>query len=348
MKAINQIISLALSLCLIVAVLTSCGTAQINLSDDSDKISIVTTIFPPYDFARQIAGQNADITMLLPPGTESHSYEPSPRDIITIQNCDIFVYGGGESDEWIDSILESMDVSNMQIISMMEVSNALHEETVEGMQTAAGHDHEHDEDEHEHEHDEDEHEHEAESDWHTSGGSHEQYDEHVWTSPKNSILICRAICDALCSMDAVNIQQYKQACEQYILQLEQLDDRFEDIVANAKRKSIIFGDRFPFLYLVKEYDLSYWAAYPGCSSETEVSAATLAFLIDKVKAEQIPVVFYLEFSNQKIADIICESTNAKKLQFHSCHTISSDDLQNGVTYIDLMNQNADNLKEALN
>lgn len=334
MKAINRIISLALSLCLLAAIFTSCGTAQINSSDDSGKISIVTTIFPPYDFARQIAGQNADITMLLPPGTESHSYEPSPRDIITIQSCDIFVYGGGESDEWIDSILESMDVSNMQIISMMEVSNALHEETVEGMQTAAGHKHDH--------------EHEAEDDWHTSGGSHEQYDEHVWTSPKNSILICHAICDALCSIDAVNSQQYKQACEQYILQLEQLDNRFNDIVANAKRKSIIFGDRFPFLYLVKEYDLSYWAAYPGCSSETEVSAATLAFLIDKVKAEQIPVVFYLEFSNQKIADIICESTNAKKLQLHSCHTISSDDLQNGVTYIDLMNQNADNLKEALN
>lgn len=330
MKAIKKTISLVLSLCLFITILTSCGSTQTISSNDSGKISIVTTIFPPYDFARQIAGQNADITMLLAPGTETHSYDPSPRDIITIQNCDIFVYGGGESDEWINSILDSMDTDNMQIISMMEVSNALQEETVEGMQGNAIH------------------EHEDESDWHTSGGSYDGYDEHVWTSPKNSILICRAICDALCSIDAANSQQYKQACEQYVLQLEQVDSRFEDIVSNAKRKSIVFGDRFPFLYFAKEYGLSYWAAYPSCSSETEVSAATLAFLIDKVETEQIPVVFYLEFSNQKIADIICESTGAKKLQFHSCHTISKDDFQNGVSYIDLMNQNADNLKEALN
>lgn len=323
MNRFNRITAVILALILTVVSITSCTGAEKPV--DSDKISIITTIFPPYDFAKQIAGEYADVAMLLPPGSESHSYEPSPKDIISIQSCDIFIYGGGESDSWVDGILSDIDTSAVKVIAMMDETEAMQEEISEGMM-----------EEHENGHDS------------KSDGIYDGYDEHVWTSPKNAEKICEAICRELCLIDEQNSQYYKQSCKEYISKLEQLDLRFEQIVNNAKRKSMVFGDRFPFLYFVKEYGLSYWAAFPGCSSETEASASTIAFLTDKVKNENIPVVFYIEFSNHKIADAIAEAVGAKIMLFHSCHTVSKDELEAGVTYIELMNSNADNLEEALN
>ena len=308
---------------ILVATLCACGNKENSVSkaqSGSDgKISVVTTIFPPYDFARQVGGDNVDLTMLLKPGTESHNYDPTPQDIIKIQNCDLFIYVGGESDEWVKDILESDNSKPKKIIALIDCVDAVEEEIVEGMEDK----------------DEDDDSHKIE------------YDEHVWTSPKNAIIISKKISSALIELDKDNAKTYEKNTTEYSQKLSLLDSKFQSIVDNAKRKTIIFGDRFPMRYFADEYGLKYYAAFPGCSSETEPSAATVSFLIDKVKAEKIPVVFSIEFSNGKVADTICEDTRAKKLTFHSCHNVTQEQFDSGVTYIDLMNQNAENIKEAL-
>ncbi|MDR1626666.1 MAG: metal ABC transporter substrate-binding protein [Spirochaetia bacterium] len=283
-----------------------------------NKITVSATIFPPYDFVRAIAGDRVNLSMLLPPGAESHSFEPSPQDIITMQNSRLFVYAGGESDEWVDRILESMDTANMKILPLMDCVDAVEEEIVEGME-------------------EEEEEEEGIA-----------YDEHVWTAPKNAARIVQAIADALCALDAANADFYRQNSAAYIVKLEELDAEFRAVADNAKRKTIIFGDRFPFRYLADSYGLSYYAAFPGCSTETECSAATVAFLIDKMKSERVPVIFHIELSNEKIADTIAEATGAKKLLLHACHNISKSDFEKGEGYLSLMRGNLRNLREALN
>lgn len=322
----KKFLSVIIMSVMLVATLCACGNSKNSASktqsgsDDSNgKISVVTTIFPPYDFARQVGGDNVDLTMLLKPGTESHNYDPTPQDIIKIHNCDLFIYVGGESDEWVRDILESNDSKPKKIISLMDCVDAVEEEIVEGMEDK----------------DEDDDTHKIE------------YDEHVWTSPKNSIIISKKISSALIELDKDNAKTYEKNTTEYSQKLSLLDSKFQNIVDNAKRKTIIFGDRFPMRYFADEYGLKYYAAFPGCSSETEPSAATVSFLIDKVKAEKIPVVFSIEFSNGKVADTICEDTGAKKLTFHSCHNITQEQFDSGITYIDLMNQNAENIKEAL-
>lgn len=321
MKRIFSFIPIA---ALILSLLAGCGQSPrggTGTGGTGDgKLSVVSTIFPGYDFTREVAGGKAGLTMLLPPGSESHSFEPTPQDVIRIQNCDIFIYVGGESDTWVRDILDSMDTTGMKIISMMDLVDVVEEERKEGMES--GDDHEQDEEE-------------------------AEYDEHVWTSPVNAMQITRAIADALCEKDETNADYYRENCAAYIEKLETLDADFRDAVAGGVRKTLIFGDRFPFRYFVDEYGLDYYAAFPGCSSDTESSAKTVAFLVDEVKAGNIPVVFYIEFSNEKMADTICEATAAKKLLFHSCHNVTKDDLEKGVTYLDLMTQNARNLREAL-
>jgi zinc transport system substrate-binding protein len=280
------------------------------------RINVTATIFPPYDFVRQIAGDRVNLTMLLPPGAESHSFEPSPRDIITIQNSDIFIYGGGDSDNWIDQILQSMNTDNMRILAMMDAVDVVEEEIVEGME------------------EEDEEEETV-------------YDEHVWTSPRNAILIVRAIAELLCEADSANAVLYRQNSAFYIDELARLDTAFSETTAGAKRKTFIFADRFPFRYFADAYGLSYFAAFPGCSTETEPSAATVAFLINIVRAEQIPVVFHIELSNERMADTISGETGAKKLLFHSCHNITKRDFDSGLGYLEIMRRNVENLREAL-
>lgn len=293
-----------------------------NISkDDTGKISVVVSIFPAYDFSREIAGDKAELTLLLPPGSESHSYEPTPQDIITIQNCDVFIYVGGESDVWVDKILESMDTSNMKILKMMDMVDVVEEEIVEGMEG----------DEHDHDHEED-----------------AEYDEHVWTSVRNSQLIVQAISDTFCDIDSENKELYKSNTAAYIEELKELDKEFEEVVSKSKYNTIVFGDRFPLRYFADDYGLTYYAAFPGCSSETEASASTVAFLIDTIEELGLPVVFHIEFSNERMADAISEGTGAKSLLFHSCHNVSKDDIEAGVGYIDLMKQNVINLEEALN
>jgi len=335
----KKLISILLSMCILLGMLSGCSINTDSYIEPSDKISVIATIFAPYDFIREIAGDFAEVTMLLPPGTESHSYEPTPQDIIKIQNCDVFVYVGGDSDSWVQKILESMDTSGIRIITLMDCVEVVEEEIVEGMEVGAeSHDNEHN-----HEEAEENNEHNNE---HTEDNNHE-YDEHVWTSPQNAKVIVQKISDILCEADTYNSNSYKENTTAYLAKLNDLDSKFQEVVNSAKHKTLIFGDRFPFRYFAEVYGLEYFAAFPGCSTETEASAATVAFLIDKVKAESIPVVFHAELSNKKMANTISEETGAKVLLLHACHNITKDEMENGVSYLELMYQNVENLKEAL-
>ena len=337
MKRILTIISILTAAAMFFTACSGRNTATIS-ENESKKISVVATIFPQYDFIRQIAGDNVELSMLLPPGAESHSFDPTPQDIIRIQNSDMFIYVGGESDSWIDDILSSMDTSNMEIVSLMNLVDIVEEEIVEGMED----DHEHDDDG----------EHEEAAEQHDDSGhddsEHEvEYDEHVWTSPRNAMIIVQSLSDMLCVLDPANASIYEQNTASYLEELENLDNTFKEAVSAGSRKTLVFGDRFPFRYFADAYGLDYFAAFPGCSTETEASASTVAFLIDKVKEENIPAVFHIEFSNEKMANTISEATGAEKLLLHSCHNITKDDFENGITYLELMTCNVDTLKEAL-
>ncbi|HHX56933.1 MAG TPA: zinc ABC transporter substrate-binding protein [Clostridiales bacterium] len=321
----KKLLSILMAMSVLCLVLTGCNIG--NTKTESDKISIVTTVFPSYDFAKQIAGDKADVQLLLKAGEESHAYEPSVNDILAIKNSDIFICVGSMSEVWVDKVLDSIDTSKTKVIQLMDNVELL----VDGEDDHDDHD---DEDGHDHE---DEHDHD-----------HSEYDEHIWTSPINAITIAGVINDALIEVDTENESIYNENYNSYVEKLEDLDVKFRDIVEGAKRNTIVFGDKYPLRYFSEEYGLEYMAAFTGCSTETEPGPQTLANLINEVKEEDIPVVFYLEFSSQKIADTICEATGAKKMQFHSCHNVSSDDFNKGVTYIQLMEGNAESLKEALN
>ena len=276
---------------------------------DTGKISIVTTIFPYYDFSKNIAGDKADITLLLSPGSEPHSYEPSPSDIVAVENCDIFIYNGGESDEWVESVLKSTQNDKMKILKMMDYVTLLEEHSSEH-----NHDHSHENEEIEH--------------------SHGQgYDEHIWTSIKNAKILSSVIAETLSEIDEVNSSYYSEKENNYINNLDRLDKDFTNTVNNGKRDVLVFGDRFPFLYFATDYNLHYEAAFPGCSSKTEPNISTVTHMIDFVRDEDIPVVFYLEFSNGKTAKLIAEDTGAKTMQFSSCHNVTKEQFENEVSYI---------------
>ena len=282
-------------------------------------LSIVCTIFPASDCARQLAGDTAQVRLLLPPGSESHSYEPSPRDIIDIQQADLFLYAGGESDHWVEEILASMGENAPRTFRLTDCVTLLAEETSASMEQEA------------HEH----------------GQEEAEMDEHVWTSPKNAMLIVQQLCATLCDIAPQNTQAYEGALSTYLADLKELDAAFEETVANGKRDLIVFGDRFPFRYFAHDYHLRYDAAFPGCSEDSEPSVRTVISLVDTIRAEQIPVIFYIEFSSRKTADVLAEETGAKELLFHSCHNVSAEELDAGATYLSLMWNNVAALKEAL-
>ena len=302
---------------------TSCG-AYVNTPSD-DRLSVVATIFPQYDFAAQIGGDKIKLKMLTTPGGESHSYEPTPQDIKAVRDCDIFICAGGESDIWYNTVLKSLNSENVTVISLMEcVGDRLKEEEItEGMR----------------------------GEKYTLADSEEEeteYDEHVWTSLINAQIISQKIGDTMSLLDEKNADFYKENTEAYIKSLGELDEKYRAAVEKAENKTLVFGDRFPFRYLFDDYGLNYYAAFPGCSTDSDVSAKTMLFLINKINEEKLPAVYYIEFSARRIADTISDETKAEPLLFHSCHTISKSDFENGVTYLSLMEQNLENLKRGLN
>lgn len=496
----KRMISLLTAALMMTGVLTACGTPQKTQASAGKKLNIVTTIFPQYDFAREVAGDHAEITMLLKPGAESHSFEPTPQDIKKIQSADLFIYTGGENDVWVDDILSSMGDKRPETLKLLDCVSTVNEEIVEGME------HEHEEDHHDegtfedsevkdralsdwagdwqsayphlldgtldevfhHKAEEDQEKteqeykeyyktgfktdverikidgnrisfytkgKEASSDYaykgyeiltyesgkkgvryqfeatdantaapkyiqfsdheiaptdhpehfHIYSGNNgfdallkemdnwptyfaskltgkeiaeemlghdheheEEPDEHVWTSPANASLIVEKIASVLEKKDPVNAASYKENSATYVKQLTALDESFRNVVSSSTRKTVLFGDRFPFRYFADAYGLTYYAAFSGCSAETEASASTVAFLVNKVKEEKLPVVFTIEFSNGKIADSVCDATGAKKLMLNSCHNVSAEEFANGATYLSLMQKNVETLREALN
>lgn len=298
--------------------------------DARDRISVVTTIFPQYDFVRQIAGDKVDLKMLLKPGEETHSYEPTPQDIIAIQNCDIFIYVGGENDAWVEDILESMPDTGMRTLRLVDCVETVEEEHVQGMEEQPGHSHEEEEEGHEEEH------------------SVHEMDEHVWTSPENASLIVEQIAALLAETDPDNGGAYEENASAYQEELDRLDQEFREIVDHAQRKVLIFGDRFPFRYFADAYGLEYYAAFPGCASDTEPSAATMAFLIKKTKEENVPAVLKMELSNDNIANAVAEAAGTDVKVFYSCHNLSAEQFEEGETYLSMMEKNAQTLKEVLN
>jgi len=342
----KKCLAIWLGACILLAALGGCVQNNADSAGADDKISVVTTIFAPYDFAREVAGAHAEVTMLLPPGSESHSFDLTPQDVIKIQNCDVFIYVGGDSDAWVDRVLASVDTDKMRIITLMDCVEVVAEEIVEGMEHDHDHD-DHDHDDHNHYDDHDHNSHDGHGEYDEHHNDVRGYDEHVWTSPKNAKLIVQKIADVLCEADAANGDAYRENTAAYLAKLDELDAKFQAIVDSAVRRTLVFGDRFPFRYFADAYGLSYFAAFPGCSTKTGASNATIIFLIEKVKAEGIPVVFHVELSNQEMANTISEATGAEVLLFHACHNVTRDEIRAGVSYLELMHQNAENLKEAL-
>ena len=338
--------------------LTGCGMSGLQTEQnggkeqnkvENEKISVVATIFPQYDFVRQIAGENVELKMLLKPGEETHSYEPTPQDIIAIQNSDLFIYVGGENDAWVEDILESMPDNGRKTLKLVDCVDTVEEEHVEGMKEERGHDHDEDDaehEEHEVEHEEDEADHEEHGQEETH--SVHEIDEHVWTSPLNAVKIVEQIKEELCEIDSENAPDYEKNAEAYVAQLKELDQEFQHVVDHSKRKLMIFGDRFPFRYFAEAYGLDYYAAFSGCASDTEPSAATMAFLINKVQDENIKTVLKMELSNENIAKAIAEATNADVKEFYSCHNLTAEQFADGETYLSLMEKNVETLREVLN
>lgn len=331
----KKIIIAVLCMLLTAGALAGCG--EKNKSEKNADLSIVATIFPGYDWVREIMGdeaENADITMLMDNGTDLHSYQPTADDISKISKCDLFIYAGGESDEWVKDALKQAENKDMKVINMMEMlgDSVKTEEVVEGMES-----------EHDHDHDED-------GDHHDSDQEVE-YDEHTWLSLKNAEMICEAIENDLSSLDSENKDIYKKNSEEYISKLSELDSKYQKTVDDAARKTVLFGDRFPFRYLTDDYGLDYYAAFVGCSAETEASFKTVKFLAEKVDELDLPCVMTIEGSDHKIAETIIRNTadkDQKVLTMDSMQAVTASDLKDGKTYLSVMEKNLEALKEALN
>ncbi len=316
----KKILSILLCTALMAACLCGCGAA----AKEEKKLSVVVTIFPEYDWVREILGENpgdVQLTLLLDNGVDLHSFQPTARDILTISDCDVFIYVGGESDAWVKDALSEAANENMIVIDLLDaLGDAIkEEEEVEGME-------------------EHEHEHEAE------------YDEHVWLSLRNASVLCGEIEKALESIDPANQETYRKNLASYQEKLSQLDEKYAQAVASASGRTLLFGDRFPFRYLVDDYGLNYYAAFSGCSAETEASFDTILFLASKTDELSLPAVLRIEGANHRIAETIVENTaekNQEVLVLDSMQSATSKDVQNGVTYLSIMEKNLEVLKQAL-
>ena len=330
-SAILRLFVLLSAAVLLAVTMSGCALTDGQEAYRDARVHIVTTIFPPYDFASAVSDGAGGVAVqqLLRPGTESHTFDPTPADILAVQNCDIFIYTGGESDAWVDTLLEATENPGMHIIRMMDTVNAVEEAEIEGAQ---------------HSHTHDGHDHDVS---HAHDSDHVEYDEHVWTDPHNAKQITAAITEVLCETDPGYADLYRENCADYLAELDALDHVFHEIAEQAVHRTVVFGDRFPMRYLCDAYGIGYRAAFPGCAAESEPGAATMIYLIEKVRAEQIPAIFTIEMSSGKIAAAIAEETGVQVLQMHSCHNRTADEAAAGKTYLDLMYENAQALEIAL-
>ncbi len=334
-----------LSFLLLVSCLVTCAGAE------ADKINIVTTIFPIYDWVREVVGDNAshvNITLLLDNGVDLHSYQPTAQDILAISTADLFIYVGGESDEWVEDVLKSAMNPNLKAINLVDAmgEDIKMEEIVEGME----HEHDHDHEEHDHEESEEHGDHEEHD--HDQDHEHEdEADEHVWLSLRNAGKLTKIIADTLSEIDPDYAEYYQANAATYIGTLTDLDARYKETVNGSAYKTILFGDRFPFRYLADDYGLTYYAAFSGCSAESEASFETIVFLAGKTDELGLPAVLTIEHPKTRIAETIVQTTSAKDqkiLVLDSMQGTTASDIQAGITYLSVMESNLEVLKEALN
>ena len=315
---------------------------------EQKKYSVVSTSFPGYDFARAVTkNTNISTKMLVKPGAETHTYEPTPQDIIDIKNADMFIYVGGDSDTWVKKILKDVDTKKIHVVKLVDLVSTVEEEIVEGMEDEDEHDHEHDHD-HDHDHDDHDHDHDHNHDHKHDHDGHDhddhdeeegaEIDEHVWTSPKKAMEIVKKIAKVASEIDTAEKNKIDDNTEKYVAEIAQVDKDLHQAI-DGKISEIVVADRFPFRYFADEFSLKYAAAFSGCSEQTEASAKTISFLINKVKQEKIKKIYKIELSNGKIAETVSKDTGAEVLELHSAHNVTADDFSKGVTYVDLMKRN---------
>ena len=333
---------LALAVMFLFCLLSGCGRAESGEEpgdgEGGRKLKVAATLFPYYDFVRQVAGDQVELSLVIPAGMDSHSFEPTPRDIRTMQEADVIIANGGAMEHWVDQVVDSFDREDQTVVIMMDHVDAVEEEIVEGMEHSDeghGHVHVHEDGEEDGHLEEDESQYEIE------------YDEHIWTSPVNAMRMVDVIAETLTERDPDHGAMYQAGAAAYLEELERLDKEFREVRDSAVHDMIVMGDKFPLRYFADTYGLRYRAAFSGCSSDTEPSARTIAYLIDKVKEEGLPVIYSLELSSHRVAEIIGEETGAVPLLFHSCHNVTRRQFEEGVTYLELMEQNVKNLREGL-
>lgn len=326
----KKLLALVLSALVLTSLLVGCGSTESKHAD----IKVVTTIFPLYDWVREVAQDDADINLdlLLDNGVDLHSYQPSAKDIVTISECDVFIYVGGESDKWVDDTLKQANNKDMIVLDLMDIlgDKAKEEEVKEGMQ----------EEEHEHE----------EGEEHKEGEEEHEYDEHVWLSLKNSSLFVDKIAEALGKIDTQHASDFTANADAYKGKLSELDKQYQEAVDKAAVKTLLFGDRFPFRYLTDDYKLDYYAAFVGCSAETEASFETITFLSGKVDELNLKAILQIETSDGAIAKTVRDNTKTKDqtiLTLDSVQSVTTERVNNGETYLSIMTSNLDILKEAL-
>ena len=330
----KKYISILFAAVMAVCCLSACGQNNPNTNtqakDNNDKqVKVVTTIFPEYDWVKEIAGDEVskmDLTILLDNGVDLHSYQPTADDIMKISDCDLFIYVGGESDAWVEDALKEAVNKDMKVINLLDVlgSSVKEEEVVEGM--------------------------EAEEEEEDGAEEEPEYDEHVWLSLRNAKVLCKAIADDLAEIDTENADTYQENEKAYADKLDELDKKYQETVDSASQKTLLFGDRFPFRYMVDDYGLSYYAAFVGCSAETEASFETITFLAGKTDELGLKNIMTIEKSDKKIAKTIIENTKEKNqgiLTLDSMQSTTSDDVKKGATYFSIMENNLNVLQEAL-
>lgn len=330
--------------------ITGCGNHSELAPQAEDNINVVCVSFPEYDWTRQIIGDNKgniSLHLIVDNGVDIHNYQPSVEDMVQIDDCDLLIYTGGTSEQWIADAVADSDHSP-KILSMMETlkDGMVEEEIVEGMEPEKHH-HDHEE-EHNH-HQEHEEEYDQHQDHEEEAEDEIEYDEHIWLSLKQAQKMVREIADTLKELDKANQEQYEQNAQQYLAKLAALDKAYEKTVKNAKRTTLLFGDRFPFRYMTEDYGLTYYAAFPGCSSESEASFETIIFLANKVEEEKLPCILTIDGSNETIAKAIAENvTGFVKIQrLNSLQAINRKQIAQGVTYVSVMEQNLEVVKSAL-
>jgi len=317
--AMRTKISLKLNIvtCVIAAMVVFAFCGCTNEVHNNSGTNVVAISYVQYDFASRICGSAANVTMLSKPGGDVHGYEPSFGDIMKLAQADVLVYNGGESDKWVENLLESINNPSIRCVRLCDSVELLCNH--DGHESGHGH----------------------------GGEEHHHFDEHIHTSPKNAVLMVDAICRAMAEVDVSNKDFFEANAEKYISQIQKLDAELSELTSEAKNKKLIVADRFPFLYMARHYGFEYEALFAGCSQENDANPSVMIHLVNEVRAGNSDTVFYTELSNGQMADALCRETGAKKLMLHSCEGISREDFENRVSYVQLMKNNISNLREAI-